>query len=129
MDVLIHYHFLMVEGLMFVMLINLFLPIALRGDIQRYILYTRIGYFAFWALWSMSIFSGLILFVFTRHQLTLRVDAMIALALILPILDGYRAIKNKKLWLSGNSGASFSMSIVGVELLLTLIVVALTKML
>lgn len=129
MDVLIHYHFLMVEGLMFVMLINLFLPIALRGDIQRYILYTRIGYFAFWALWSMSIFSGLIVFVFTRHQLTLRVDAMIALALILPILDGYRAIKNKKLWLSGNSGASFSMSIVGVELLLTLIVVALTKML
>ena len=127
MDVLIHYHFLMVEGLILVMLINLVLPLGLRNSIEKLILYTRIGYFAFWALWSMTLFSGLIVFVFTRHELTYRVDAMIALAVILPILDGYRAIKNKKLWLSGSDASSFSMTIVGVELLLTLAVVALTK--
>lgn len=127
MDILIHYHFLTVEGLLLVMLINLFLPLGLRSSIEKLILYTRIGYFAFWALWSMAVFSGLIVFVFTRHELTYRVDAMIALAVILPILDGYRAIKNKKLWLSGSDASSFSMTVVGVELLLTLAVVALTK--
>ena len=128
MDTLIHYHFLTVEGLIFVMLLNIFLPLMFRSDAKRYILYTRMGYFAFWALWSMSIFSGLIVFVFTKHALTLRVDAMIALAIILPILDGYRAIKNKRLWLSNIDASNFSMSIVAIELFLTLLLVAVTKM-
>ena len=127
MDVLIHYHFLTVEGLLFVIMINLFLPLGLRSKMQKLVFYTRVGYFAFWALWSMSIFSGLIVFVFTRHELTFRVDTMIALAVILPILDGYRAVKNKKLWLSGSDATSFSMTVVGVEMLLTLAVVALSK--
>ena len=113
---------------MLVMLINLFLPLGLRNSRDKYILYTRIGYFAFWALWSMSLFSGLIVFVFTKHALTLRVDAMIALAVILPVLDGYRAVKNKKIWLSGGDASTFSMSVVGIELLLTLMIVAVTKM-
>lgn len=128
MDVLIHYHFLTVEGLMLVLLINIFLPLALRSNLNKYILYTRIGYFAFWAFWSMSLFSGLIVFVFTKHALTMRVDMMIALAVILPLLDGYRAIKNKKIWLSGGDAVSFSMSVVGIELLLTLMLIAVTKM-
>ncbi len=127
MNILIHYHFLTVEGLLFIMLLNLFIPIFLKSDAIRLIFWTRVGYFAFWAFWSMAIFSGLIVFVFTKHLLTPQVDAMIALSIILPILDGYRAIKNKRLWIANQDASSFSMTIVGIELLLTLIVIAISK--
>jgi len=127
MNILIHYHFLTVEGLLFIMLLNLFIPIFLKSDAIRLIFWTRVGYFAFWAFWSMAVFSGLIVFVFTKHLLTPQVDAMIALSIILPILDGYRAIKNKRLWIANQDASSFSMTIVGIELLLTLIVIAISK--
>jgi len=127
MNILIHYHFLTVEGLLFIMLLNLFIPIFLKSDAIRLIFWTRVGYFAFWAFWSMAIFSGLIVFLFTKHLLTPQIDAMIALSIILPILDGYRAIKNKRLWIANQDASSFSMTIVGIELLLTLIVIAISK--
>jgi len=127
MNILIHYHFLTVEGLLFIMLLNLFLPLFLKSDAIRLIFWTRVGYFAFWAFWSMAVFSGLIVFVFTKHLLTPQIDAMIALSIILPILDGYRAIKNKRLWIANQDASSFSMTIVGIELLLTLIVIAISK--
>jgi len=109
------------------MLLNLFLPLFLKSDAIRLIFWTRVGYFAFWAFWSMAVFSGLIVFVFTKHLLTPQIDAMIALSIILPILDGYRAIKNKRLWIANQDASSFSMTIVGIELLLTLIVIAISK--
>jgi len=127
MNILIHYHFLTVEGLLFIMLLNLFLPLFLKSDAIRLIFWTRVGYFAFWAFWSMALFSGLIVFLFTKHLLTPQIDAMIALSIILPILDGYRAIKNKRLWIANQDASSFSMTIVGIELLLTLIVIAISK--
>ena len=125
MDVLIATHRHLVEGLLLVILLNLFVPAMLRARPDRRVLWTRIGYFAFWALWSMVLFSGLIVFVFMREPMTPSVIGMLAAAVVLPLLDGYRAIRLKKLWIAGEEGLGFSMKILGVEMLLVLAVTGL----
>jgi hypothetical protein len=116
-----------VEILLSVMVLNIFLPQALKGNPLKSILFSRIGYFAFWASWSMAVFSGTILFVFTRHQMTTEVVAMIVLSVLLPILDGYRAIKSKRLWMRNEDALSFSFTLVMVEITATLLVVYISK--
>ena len=116
MDVLIATHRHVVEGWLLVMLLNLFLPLILRRDAVRRIFWTRVGYFAFWAFWSMAVFSGLIVYLFAGHPHTPAVLAMMALSLLLPILDGYRAIRLRKIWNSGKNGLGFSTTIVALEI-------------
>ncbi len=122
MEVLLAYHRHTVEGLILVMLINIILPHLLKSNLPKMVLYSRIGFFFFWTLWSMVVFTGVVTLVFTKMHLSLNVWLMIALATILPILDGYRAIRiTKKYWLNGEDGIKFSNIIVGVELTLTVV--------
>ncbi len=125
MDLLLSYHRHLVEGLTLVILLNLFLPLMLRGVPEKRVFWTRVGYFAFWALWSMVLFSGLIVFVFMKQPMTPAVIAMLVVSLLLPILDGYRAIRLKRIWIAGEDGLSFSMKVLMAELLLVLGVMAL----
>ncbi|WP_457603223.1 hypothetical protein [Nitratifractor sp.] len=125
MDVLIATHRHLVEALLLVILLNLFVPAMLRSSPARRVLWTRIGYFAFWAFWSMVLFSGLIVFVFMREPFTPAVIAMLVVAVLLPILDAYRAIRLKALWKNGEEGLNFSMKVLGTEMLLVLAVTGL----
>lgn len=120
MDVLIGYHRHLVEGLLLILLLNLLLPWILRSSREKRIFYTRVGYFAFWALWSMVAFSGLMVWLFAGRPLTLPVTAMLALAVLLPLLDVYRAVRLKRLWLSGSEGLGLNTSVVGLEFALTI---------
>ena len=120
MDLLISYHLYMMEGLLSVMVLNLFVPSLFGGKPTRQIFYTRIGYFAFWALWSMTVFSGLIVFVFARRKWSIPVEMMVILSAILPLLDAYRAVRLKKIWLGGETGTAFSSGIVAFEIVLTI---------
>ena len=126
MDVLIGYHRHLVEAWLLVMGVNLILPYALRGNAVKRVFYTRVGYFAFWAFWAMVAFSGLMVWLFAGRPLTLPVDLMIVLAVLLPILDGYRAIRLRKLWLAGEEGVGFSMAVVGIEIALVTAVTVLS---
>ena len=125
MDVLIVTHRHLVEGLLLVILLNVFLPAMLRTSPERRVLWTRIGYFAFWAVWSMVVFSGLIVFVFMRQPLTPAVISMLVVSALLPIFDAYRAIRLRRLWERGEAGLEFSMKVLGAEMLLVLAVTAL----
>ncbi|WP_456458128.1 hypothetical protein [Nitratifractor sp.] len=125
MDVLIATHRHLVEALLLVILLNLFVPAMLRSSPARRVLWTRIGYFAFWAFWSMVLFSGLIVFVFMREPFTPAVIAMLVVAVLLPILDAYRAIRLKALWKNAEEGLNFSMKVLGTEMLLILAVTGL----
>jgi hypothetical protein len=125
MDVLIGYHRHLVEGWLLVMLLNLLLPWALKNADVKRVFYTRIGYFAFWALWAMVLFSGLMVWIFAGRPMTLPIEAMIAAGALLPLLDGYRAIRLKRIWLSGAKGIAFSSQVVAVEILLLLAVTSL----
>ncbi len=121
MDYLLDYHRWAAEGLLIILLINFVLPNLLSSNLIKMIFWVRVGYFAFWAFWTMTAFDGLITWMFTRMALPPKVIAMIVISLILPVLDGYRAIKLKKLWLQENDGVRFSTAIVGAEITLTLI--------
>ena len=118
MDFLIATHRHLVEGLLLVMFLNLGLPYLLRENPPRRIFTTRIGYFGFWMLWAMVLFSGLIVFVFMKQPMTTPVIAMLILSVALPILDAYRAIRLKKIWLQGETGLGFSSKILLAEILL-----------
>jgi len=82
---------------------------------------TRIGYFGFWAAWSMAVFSGLIVFVFQKAILKFDIWAMIIASVVLAFLDGFRAIKQRKYWLDGKLGLGFSNTIVAFEIIILLV--------
>jgi general stress protein CsbA len=121
MDVLLAYHRHTVEGLILVMILNLLFPQIVKSNFVKMVLFSRIGFFLFWTLWSMVAFTGLIVLVFSRMDMTQEVWFMVALILILPLLDGYRAVRiNQKYWTKGEDGRLFSGIVGGFELILTL---------
>jgi hypothetical protein len=123
MDLLVSYHRLLVEGLLLVLLLNLLLPWLLRNNLPRRIFYTRIGYFAFWAFWSMTVFSGMIVWVFAGRPMTPPVIVMLGAALLLPLLDGYRAVRLRRLWLEEKDGIGFNARVVLPEILIVVAVI------
>ncbi len=125
MNILLGYHRHLVEIMVFIFLLNMLLPFILRNFVEKSIFWTRVGYFAFWGLWSMVAFSGLIVWLFARHPMNLSIISMLALLVLLPILDIYRAIKLKRLWLLEQNGLSFNTIVVGLELILTIAVILL----
>ena len=122
LDEILSYHRIIVEILLFVLVLNLILPLLLKHKVEKMVLWTRIGYFAFWMFWSMNIFSGLIVFMFTGRTLTLFVIAMIIASILLGMLDTYRAIKTKKIWLKGLDASGLSIVILLAEITLIVLV-------
>ena len=122
LDEIISYHRILVEILFVVMAVNLILPSLLKQHIEKMVFWTRIGYFAFWMFWSMSIFAGLIVFMFTHRALTLSVILMIAVSTLLALLEGYRAIGMRKRWMQGLDAGRFSLLLLGAEMLSLLLV-------
>ena len=118
MEVLINYHYTLVELLLFVLAFNIVVPTLLKHKELTFIKWTRIGYFGFWAAWSMALFSGLIVFVFQKATLKPDVWTMIIVSVLLAFMEGFRAIKQRKYWLSGKLGLKFSNIIILIEALL-----------
>ncbi len=110
------YHRHVIEAFLFVVCMNLILPFLLKQSIEKMVFWSRIGYFTFWALWSMGIFTGLIVFMFTLRELTISVIIMIAASVALGLLDGYRSIKSRRIWMSGGDAIKFSSIILLIEI-------------
>ena len=120
LDEIIAWHRWAAEGLFIVMLVNLAVPYLLRRELPRMVFWIRVGYFAFWAFWSMVIFGGLITWIFTLRQLPATVMTMIVVAGMLASIDGYRSVGLRRLWIKGDEGVSFNTLWIGIELILTL---------
>lgn len=110
---------MLIEVMVFVIVANIATQLIVKKDFNKYVKYTRIGYFIFWAFWAMAAFSGLVIFAFQKGQLSYAVYAMIAATVILPSLEGYRAVKLGKIWREKNSGLKFSISILAAEIAVT----------
>ncbi len=123
MDILISYHQFLVKALLFVLFFNMILPFFIKKYPIKAILWVRIGYYLFWAAFSMAVFSGLIVWVFMKNKIDLAVILMMILAFILPILDIYRAIKLRRFWLENREWVKFNFFIALLELILTVGVV------
>ncbi len=116
MNYLISYHKYLVEILLFVIVANIAVQIIFKDNFDRFVKYSRIGYFTFWAFWAMVAFSGLVVFAFQRGVLSSAVIVMLISVIVLPILDGYRAIKVGKLWRQGEKGIKLSIAIMLAEI-------------
>ena len=122
LDEIISYHRYMTEALLLIMVLNAVVPSLLKSSIDKMIFWMRIGYFAFWMFWSMNIFAGLIVFMFTGRELTLSVWMMIAVSVILGVIEAYRAIRTRKLWMQRLDAGRFSLSMLGLEIMLLVLV-------
>jgi len=120
---LITTHALMVKILIFALIAVAVVPNFYKNNMPKLVLWTRIGYFTFWAAWTAVVFSGLLVFAVERGKLSIAIIAMIAASVILAFLDGYRARALKKIWLKEQNGLKFSNTILLIELA---IVVAVT---
>ena len=118
LDEIISYHRYMTEALLLIMVLNAVVPSLLKSSIDKMIFWTRIGYFAFWMFWSMNIFAGLIVFMFTGRGLTLSVWMMIAVSVVLGVIETYRVIRTRKIWMRGLDAGRFSLSMLGLEMVL-----------
>jgi hypothetical protein len=83
------------------------------------IFWTRVGYFAFWAFWTMGVFGGLIMWIFKLQAWPPTVIAMVVVALVLSLIEIYRALTLKKFWIRGEEGIGFNARWVGLEIVLT----------
>lgn len=125
MSYLISYHNTLVLLLIAVMGLNILVPTILKNNPIQFIKWTRIGYFTFWAVWAMVLFGGLVVFMFQKQALPMKVILMILVTIIVPILDGYRAIKQGRIWREsqGNDLAlKFSNTIIAIEIALVVAV-------
>jgi len=118
LDEIISYHYIMVEVLLFVVTANMILPLWLKKNIEKMVFWSRIGYFAFWMFWSMNIFAGLIVFMFTGRALTLSVSVMILVSVLLGMVETYRVVRSKKIWVQGLDALRFSTLMLLIEMLL-----------
>ncbi len=116
MNYLISYHKDLVELLLFVIVANIVVQIAFKNNFERLVKFSRIGYFTFWAFWAMVAFSGLVVFAFQKGVLNSAIIVMIISIILLPILDGYRAIKVGRLWRENIKGIKLSITIMLIEI-------------
>jgi len=116
MNYLISYHKYLVEILLFVIVANIAVQLIFKDNFERLVKFSRIGYFTFWAFWAMVAFSGLVVFAFQRGVLSSAVIVMIISVIVLPILDGYRAVKVGKLWRQDDKGIKLSITIMLAEI-------------
>jgi len=119
---MIAYHRYIVEGLLFVITMNLVFPFLLRESLEKMVFWTRVGYFFFWGAWSMSVFTGLIVFMFTQRELSAAVITMIVASLLLAFMDGYRSIKTRHIWARASNAIRFSSTILLLEIAIVAIV-------
>jgi len=124
MNDILDLHRWVAEGLLIVMVLNLLIPYAKRRDSKRMVFWTRVGYFAFWAFWTMVVFGGLITWIFKLREWSPSVVVMMMVALALVPMDIYRAVKLKRLWIAGDDGIRFNTLWVGIEITVTAATIA-----
>ena len=125
LELLLQTHLYMVKFFIFALIVIGALPNLLRADFVRIVFWSRIGFFLFWAAWTMVVFSGLLVFAVERGELKVAVVVMIAASILLAFLDGFRAVKLKRYWLQEKSGLKFSNAIVLLETIIVIVVTVL----
>ncbi len=122
LEMLLQTHVVLVEFFVFALLTIAILPNLLKANIPKIVFWSRIGYFLFWAAWTMVAFSGLLVFAVKRGELSVAVVTMIIAAVALAFLDSYRAFKLKKFWITQKSGLKFSNMILLLEIVIVIAV-------
>ncbi len=125
LEMLLQTHTVLVEFFIFALLTIAVLPNFLKENMSKTVFWSRIGYFLFWAAWTMVSFSGLLVFAVKRGELSVSVTVMIIATAALAFLDSYRAFKLKKFWIAQKSGLKFSNMVLLLEIAIVVAVIIL----
>lgn len=99
---ILNYHRYVIQILLLAVMFNALLPYVLKSNPKKMIFISRIGYFFFWAMWAIVLFSGMMAFMFSGRDANTNFWLMVISIVIIGVLEGYRSVVSKKSWANGN---------------------------
>jgi hypothetical protein len=113
----ITYHLVTIEMLLAAMIFNLVVSQLVKEPFAKII---RSGYFLFWAMVSMVIFAGTVLFLITASSFDVRVFVMVLGIVVIGIIEFKRVRANTMLWMQEKSIKKSSLLSITTEITLLL---------
>jgi hypothetical protein len=113
----ITYHLVTIEMLLAAMIFNLTVSQLVKEPFAKII---RSGYFLFWAMVSMVIFAGIVLFLITTSSFDVRVFTMVLGIVAIGIIEFKRVRANTMLWTQEKSIKKSSLLSITIEITLLL---------
>ncbi len=109
------YHLVTIEMLLIVMIFNLVASQLVKEPFAKIV---RSGYFLFWAIVSMVIFAGTVLFLIASSSFDLRVFVMVLGIVVIGIIEFKRVRVNAALWSQEQSIKKSSLLSISIEIVL-----------
>ncbi len=109
------YHLITIEMLLAALIFNLAVSQLVKEPFAKII---RSGYFLFWAMVSMVIFAGIVLFLITASSFDVRVFVMVLSIVVISIVEFKRVRANVTLWSQGKSIKKSSLLSISIEIVL-----------
>ena len=113
----ITYHLVTIEMLLAAMIFNLVVSQLVKEPFAKII---RSGYFLFWAMVSMVIFAGTVLFLIAASSFDVRVFVMVLGIVVIGIIEFKRVRANTMLWMQEKSIKKSSLLSIMTEITLLL---------
>jgi hypothetical protein len=113
----ITYHLVTIEMLLAAMIFNLVVSQLVKEPFAKII---RSGYFLFWAMVSMVIFAGTVLFLIAASSFDVRVFVMVLGIVVIGIIEFKRVRANTMLWMQEKSIKKSSLLSITTEITLLL---------
>ncbi len=115
----ITYHLVTIEMLLAAMIFNLTVSQLVKEPFAKII---RSGYFLFWAMVSMVIFAGTVLFLIAASSFDVRVFVMVLGIVIIGVIEFKRVRANTMLWMQEKSIKKSSLLSIMTEITLLLVI-------
>ena len=115
----ITYHLVTIEMLLAAMIFNLVVSQLIKEPFAKII---RSGYFLFWAMVSMVIFAGTVLFLIAASSFDVRVFVMVLGIVVIGIIEFKRVRANTMLWMQEKSIKKSSLLSIMTEITLLLVI-------
>lgn len=115
----ITYHLVTIEMLLAAMIFNLAVSQLVKEPFAKII---RSGYFLFWAMVSMAIFAGTVLFLIAASSFDVRVFVMVLGIVVIGIIEFKRVRANTMLWMQEKSIKKSSLLSIMTEITLLLVI-------
>ncbi|MEJ2437686.1 MAG: hypothetical protein P8Y49_07225 [Sulfurovaceae bacterium] len=109
----ITYHLVTIEILLATMIFNLTVSQLVKEPFAKII---RSGYFLFWAMVSMVIFAGTVLFLIAASSFDVRVFVMVLGIVVIGIIEFKRVRANTMLWMQEKSIKKSSLLSITIEI-------------
>jgi len=121
----IFYHSVIVKIFLVLLLFNLLVPVIFNRNITTEMRWTRVTFFIFSGFLSMTLFSGLMAYMFMNIHWNMIMTLMVLSFIVLTGLEIVRSRELHKLWMLSKSASSISWKYVLLEIMVVAVIVLL----